>query len=87
MGQSGPNRCARRRAIGGGYWALSPDVVSEVTSKSDPWSATVAKGERFMERGCSYAVAINPETRAVMPLGEPPNELVLDVDAIIDTSV
>jgi hypothetical protein len=40
-----------------------------------------------MERGCSYAVAINPETRAVMPLGEPPNELVLDVDAIIDTSV
>jgi hypothetical protein len=35
-------------------------------------------------RGSQYAVAINPETREVVPLGTPPEGLVLDFDAIID---
>ncbi len=66
------------------FWPLSPDVVIEVKSKTDFWRDTVAKVHTFIERGSTYAVAINPETREVVPLGAPPPGLVLDFDAIID---
>jgi Uma2 family endonuclease len=67
-----------------GFWAISPDVAIEVKSKSDDWRATVARVKTFLERGSAYAVAINPETREVVPGGTPPPGLVLDFDAIID---
>jgi len=67
-----------------GFWPLSPDVVIEIKSKTDLWRDTVDKIHTFMARGSTYAVAINPETREVVPLGAPPAGLALDFDAIID---
>jgi len=67
-----------------GFWPISPDVAIEVKSDSDPFARTVEKIERYIERGSSYAVAIDPSTRSVIQLGSPPDGLVLDFDAIID---
>jgi len=67
-----------------GFWAISPDVAIEVKSKSDDWVVTVARVTTFIERGSAYAVAINPETREVVPGGTPPSGLILDFDALID---
>jgi Uma2 family endonuclease len=67
-----------------GFWSISPDVVIEVKSKTDDWRMTVAKAQTFIERGSTYAVAINPQTREVAPVGAPPPGLVLDIDSIID---
>jgi Uma2 family endonuclease len=67
-----------------GFWPISPDVAIEVTSKSDDWRVTVARVRTFIERGSTYAVAINTETRVVVPCGTPPPGLTLDFDAIID---
>ncbi len=66
------------------FWPISPDVAIEVKSKADDWRVTVARVTTFIERGSSYAVAINPETCEVVPGGTPPPGLVLDFDAIID---
>ncbi|MBD5655924.1 MAG: Uma2 family endonuclease [Candidatus Eremiobacteraeota bacterium] len=67
-----------------GFWPIGPDVVIEVKSKTDNFSQTVAKCSLFIERGSSYAVAIDPATREVVQLGVAPAELTLDFDAIID---
>lgn len=67
-----------------GFWPLSPDVAIEVKSKTNDWRVTVAKVQTFIERGSTYAVAIDSETREVVPCGTPPPGLVLDFDAIID---
>lgn len=67
-----------------GFWSISPDVAIEVKSKTDDWRVTVAKAQTFIERGSTYAVAINPETREVVTAGTPPPGLALDFDAIID---
>lgn len=66
------------------FWPLSPDVVIEVRSKSDTFSETVNKLDAFVERGTTYAVAIDPFTREVVTRGTPPAGLTLDIDAIID---
>jgi Uma2 family endonuclease len=67
-----------------GFWPLSPDVVIEVKSKTDLRRDTVEKIHTCIARGTTYAVALNPETREVVPLGMPPPGLMLDFDAIID---
>lgn len=67
-----------------GYWAISPTVAIEVRSDSDVSGSTVKKIERYIDRGTSYAVAIDPTTREVVELGTPPEGLALDFDAIID---
>jgi len=67
-----------------GFWPISPDVAIEVKSRTDDWRVTVARIRTFIERGSTYAVAINPETREAVPGGTPPAGLTLDFDAIID---
>jgi Uma2 family endonuclease len=67
-----------------GFWPLSPDVVVEIKSASDTWDETIVAVDRFMARGSSYGIAINPETREVIRRGSPPPGLALDVDAVID---
>jgi Uma2 family endonuclease len=67
-----------------GFWPLSPDVAIEVKSGTDSFEDTVAKVKRFIERGSTYAVAIDPSTREVVHVGVAPADLSLDFDAIID---
>ena len=67
-----------------GFWPISPDVTIEVKSDTDQFSDVVAKIERYLERGSSYAVAIDPTTREVVQRGVAPLGLILDFDAIID---
>ncbi len=71
-------------ALREGFWPISPDVVIEVTSKSDRFSETVEKIQAFVDRGTVYAVAIDPATREVVEIGVAPPDLALDFDAIID---
>ena len=52
--------------------------------ESDDWETVLAKIERYRREGARYAVAIDPRTRDVVELGEPPAGLQLDFDAIID---
>lgn len=67
-----------------GFWPINPDVAIEVKSRTDDRGVSpVARIRTFIERGSAYAVAINPETREVVPGGTPPPGLSLD-DAIID---
>ncbi len=66
------------------FWPISPDVVIEVKSDSDDFDDTIGHAKHFRERGTSYAVAIDPETRNVVELGTAPEGLALDFDAIID---
>ena len=67
-----------------GFWPICPDVVIEVCSSSDDFKETILKTQSYIERGATYAVTINPETREVRQLGAPPPGLTLDFDAIID---
>lgn len=67
-----------------GYWPLCPDVVVEIASDSDRWSDVVAKIEMYARNGATYAIAIDPVTRDVFALGEPPTGLRFDIDAICD---
>jgi Uma2 family endonuclease len=67
-----------------GFWPLSPDVAIEVKWDPDEFVDVVAKVELYIERGRSYAAAINPTTREVAQRGIAPAGLVLDFDAIID---
>jgi Uma2 family endonuclease len=67
-----------------GFWPISPDVVIEVKSDTGRFTETVAKIQRFIDRGTRYAVAIDPSTRGVVELGSRPDGLELDFDAIID---
>jgi Uma2 family endonuclease len=67
-----------------GFWPFSPDVVIEVKSDADDFRDTVAKIEQFMERGSTYAVAIDPVSRTIVERGIAPAGLVLDFDAIVD---
>ena len=62
----------------------APDVAIEVRSDSDRFETAVKKLDVYIERGTSYAVAIDPDTREVVERGTPPPGLVLDFDAIID---
>ncbi len=66
------------------FWPISPNVAIEVRSESDDFRETVAKSALFVERGSSYAVAIDPATRQVVQFGIVPSDLTLDFDAIID---
>jgi len=66
------------------FWRMSPEVVIEVNSDSDDFDDTRKRIKRFRERGTTYAVAIDPDTRRVEQLGTPPPGLHLDFDAIID---
>ena len=67
-----------------GFWPLTPDVVIEVKSDTDAFPDVVAKIELYIERGSSYAAAIDPTTREVVERGTAPAGLLLDFDAIID---
>jgi len=67
-----------------GFWPISPDLVIEVKSATDRFEQTVRKIERFIKRGTTYAVAIDPETRAVVERGTKPSDFQPDFDAIID---
>lgn len=67
-----------------GFWPICPDVVIEVCSSSDSFNETVAKTQRYIDRGAVYAVAIDPTTRTIREFGAPPPNLTLDFDAMID---
>jgi hypothetical protein len=67
-----------------GFWPLSPDVGIDIRSDGDLFTDTLAKIDLFIERGSAYAVAIDPATRAIVERGEPPPNLALDFEAIID---
>jgi len=67
-----------------GFWPISPDVAIEVRSSTDSFEETVAKIECFVARGTRYAVAIDPATRQVVEIGNRPDGLELDFDAIMD---
>jgi Uma2 family endonuclease len=64
------------------YWRTCPDVVIEILSESDDWHELVAKTERYLQNGATFAVAIDPATREVATFGEPPAGLQLDYEAI-----
>jgi Uma2 family endonuclease len=81
---SQPRIDALTPAQGAGFWPLSRDVVIEVKSDTDEFRDVIAKIELYIERGSSYAVAIDPTTREVIQRGHAPSGLVLDFDAIID---
>jgi Uma2 family endonuclease len=67
-----------------GFWPVCPDVTIEVAAQSSDWKSVLAKIESYRREGARYAVAIDPETRRTVELGEPPAGLILDFDAIID---
>jgi Uma2 family endonuclease len=67
-----------------GFWPISPDVAIEVKSDSDAFTDTLAKIQQFVDRGTRYAVAIDPTTREIVEIGNRPDGLALDFDAIID---
>lgn len=67
-----------------GFWPLSPDVTIEVRSGSDRFESTIEKIDLYIERGSSYAAAIDPQTREVVERGTPPPGLALNFDDIID---
>ena len=71
---------AERRA----YRTITPDVVIEIKSDTDDWSDVIAKIDRYRADGAAYAVAIDPDTRAVYETGAPPAGLALDFDAVVD---
>jgi Uma2 family endonuclease len=66
------------------FLRIVPDVALEVRSPSGSWRDTCEKIELYRANGVRYAAAIDPETRAVVELGTPPDGLALDFDAIID---
>jgi len=66
------------------FWHVVPDIVVEIASPSDRWSAVVAKVDRYVRFGATYAMAIDPRTRAVHPVGVPPNGFTFDAEAVID---
>jgi Uma2 family endonuclease len=67
-----------------GFWPIAPDVAIDVRSPPDDFRETVAKLDVYLEFGTVYAVAIDPETRAVVEKGIRPSSLALDFDAIVD---
>jgi Uma2 family endonuclease len=81
---SQPRIDALAPAQASGFWPLSPDVAIEVKSDTDEFADVVAKIESYIERGSSYAAAIDPTTREVVQRGTAPAGLLLDFDAIID---
>jgi Uma2 family endonuclease len=81
---SQPRIDALTPAQASGFWPISPDVAIEVKSDTDVFRDVVARIELYLERGSSYAVAIDPTTREVIERGITPAGLALDFDAIID---
>lgn len=67
-----------------GFWPVSPAVVIEVRSSTDNFAEVTAKTAFYVERGTQYAVAIDPQNRAVKEFGEAPAGLALDFTAIMD---
>ncbi len=67
-----------------GYWPVVPDVVIEVASKSDSWTALVRKIDKYIADGARYAIAIDPATRTTYERGTCPAGLELDIDAIAE---
>jgi Uma2 family endonuclease len=67
-----------------GFWPLSPDVAIEINSAGDAFAKVVEKVHFYVKHGTRYAAAIDPATREVVQLGLPPDNLVLDFDAIIN---
>ncbi|MBC5800664.1 MAG: Uma2 family endonuclease [Candidatus Eremiobacteraeota bacterium] len=65
---------------------IVPDVCVEVASKTDSWSITRKKVEGYRTDGARYAVALDPRTREVYELGEPPPGLHFDFDAVFDAA-
>jgi Uma2 family endonuclease len=81
---SQPRINALTQAEEAGFWPLSPDVAIEVRSDTDSFADVQRKIAVYRERGTAYAVAIDPQTRDIIELGESPTGLTLDFDAIID---
>src|SRR5450755_4046956 len=69
---SQPRIDALTPAQAGGFWPLSPDVAIEVKSDTDEFRDVVAMIESYIQRGSSYAVAIDPTTREVVKRGVAP---------------
>lgn len=46
-----------------GYLALAPDLVAEVVSPSDTWSAVESKALDWLEAGCRMVLVVDPTTR------------------------
>jgi Uma2 family endonuclease len=67
-----------------GFWSTMPDIVIEVASKSDTWDAVTGKIDAFERDGASYAIAIDPGNGATYERGLRPEDLTLDIGAIVD---
>jgi Uma2 family endonuclease len=61
---------------------IVPDVIVEITSKSDDVRRTRVKAQRDIEYGARYVVVIDPYGREAFELGERPEGLVFDYEAI-----
>lgn len=66
------------------YPKVIPDVVVEIVSDTDSYTAQRRKTKRYLEQGAAYAVVIDPRTRKVEEFGAAPDGLALDFDRIID---
>ncbi len=66
------------------FWRLSPDVAIEIKQSGEDFRTTVAKVAFYVKHGSRYAVAIDPETGTVVPLGTRPDGLSLDFEAIVN---
>ena len=67
-----------------GFWPIVPDVAIEVASPSDSWAALKRKIDRYVRDGATYAIAIDPESRDVYEGGKCPENLDLDIEAIVN---
>lgn len=65
------------------YPKVIPDVVVEIVSDYDSYTAQRRKTERYVEQGAVYGVLIDPERRKVEEFGTQPEGLALDFDRII----
>jgi len=66
------------------YWSVCPAVVVEIRSETDSWASLRTKIQKYADNGALYAVAIDPHEHTIFALGEPPDGLALDVEAIIN---
>ncbi len=64
------------------FAAIVPDIIVEITCKSDDVRRTRAKAQRYLAYGARYVVVIDPYGRQAFELGEHPERLAFDYEAI-----
>lgn len=66
-----------------GFWPVTPDIAIEIASPTDSWVALQRKIDKYVADGCSYAIAIDPESGQTYHRGEAPPGFTLDVGAVV----